>query len=112
VVCSREGQISVPGKNKSITKGIIIPKGYEGNLNCPNPNEFCVTKALQYCPRGCMGRGTCINGRCVCNEGYDGDSCSYRVIFLSQTLLYFRLVYSHQKVKFSDVLIQRDISIF
>jgi len=79
VVCSREGQISVPGKNKSITKGIIIPKGYEGNLNCPNPNEFCVTKALQYYPRGCMGRGKCSNGKCVCYKGYKGKDCGENI---------------------------------
>ena len=55
--------------------------GYKGVLNCPDPQTFCTTSALAYCPRGCMGRGTCENNKCVCREGFYGSDCSYQVKF-------------------------------
>lgn len=51
-------------------------KGYNGHLNCPTSiNGYCSTKALKYCKRGCMGRGVCQNGECVCNPGFVGADC-------------------------------------
>lgn len=31
------------------------------------------------CPADCSHRGTCTNGRCVCEPGFRGDDCSQRV---------------------------------
>jgi len=28
------------------------------------------------CPAGCSGNGQCVNGTCVCDEGYQGTDCS------------------------------------
>lgn len=53
--------------------------GYQGTIQCPDSYTFCTTKALQYCKRGCLGRGECVDGVCVCNEGYSGESCLMRV---------------------------------
>jgi len=54
--------------------------GFQGVLNCPDPNTFCTTSALAYCPRGCTGRGTCENNQCVCRDGYYGIDCGYQTI--------------------------------
>jgi len=60
-VCTREGKISVPG--------------YKGTINCPNPASWCATVGTKNCLRGCMGRGTCNNGKCQCRSGYKGIDC-------------------------------------
>ena len=82
MTCASEGTQSVSGIF-SIDKRILVITpliiGYQGLLNCPDPNTFCSTKALKFCRRGCMGRGTCVNNQCVCKDGFNGTSCSYRV---------------------------------
>lgn len=62
VVCTKAGSQSVDG--------------YYGGVDCPNPQEFCETIGKQYCPRNCMGRGSCVNGKCVCRSGYSGIDCA------------------------------------
>lgn len=62
VTCTKEAAVKVSGLN--------------GLLNCPDPQTFCTTVGLQYCPRGCMGRGTCTNNKCVCKAGYTGKDCA------------------------------------
>jgi len=62
VVCSKKGNVSV--------------SGYAGVINCPDPVEYCATLGIKTCPRGCMGRGTCESGVCVCNKGYSGKDCA------------------------------------
>jgi len=62
VLCTSEGPKSV--------------SGYSGTINCPNPLTFCSTVGQKICPRGCMGRGTCVNGVCSCNNGYTGTDCA------------------------------------
>jgi len=64
VVCSKKGNVSV--------------SGYAGVVNCPDPVEYCSTIGKKICPRGCMGRGTCNNGTCVCNKGSKGKDCAQR----------------------------------
>lgn len=34
-----------------------------------------IAKSGNGCRNGCSGRGTCVRGGCVCNEGYTGDAC-------------------------------------
>jgi len=63
-VCSRKGNISV--------------SGYAGVINCPDPVEYCSTIGKKVCPRGCMGRGTCLSGVCTCNNGFKGKDCSMK----------------------------------
>lgn len=56
-------------------EGPMTVTGYKGVVNCPDPLTFCKTVGLKYCPRGCMGRGKCVNGACVCNTGFTGSDC-------------------------------------
>jgi len=64
VVCDSEGEVSVDG--------------YYGTINCPDPLKFCNTVGKRYCPRNCMGRGSCVNNKCVCRSGYSGVDCADR----------------------------------
>jgi len=66
------------GNNKVVcTKsGTQTVDGYYGAVDCPNPQEFCETIGKQYCPRNCMGRGSCVNNKCVCRSGYSGVDCA------------------------------------
>jgi len=64
VVCSKKGNVSV--------------SGYAGTITCPDPVEYCKTVGKKVCPRGCMGRGSCVNGVCACNNGYKGKDCALR----------------------------------
>ena len=57
-------------------KGVMYVSGYKGYLNCPNPQLFCSTVGKKACPRGCMGRGNCVNGTCQCYKGYHGKDCA------------------------------------
>lgn len=66
------GSLSVTCKSA----GPLKVNGFNGNLNCPDPLTFCNTIGRSYCPRNCMGRGTCVASKCVCNNGYKGIDCS------------------------------------
>lgn len=50
--------------------------GYNGKLDCPDPDTFCSTVGQKFCKRGCMGRGSCQDGECNCDEGFTGSDCS------------------------------------
>jgi len=63
VTCSKAGQVRFSG-------------GLNGILQCPDPVTFCSTVGKQYCPRNCMGRGSCVNNKCVCKTGYTGKDCA------------------------------------
>jgi len=63
IACKKEGPISI--------------NGFKGEFNCPDPVEFCKTVGLPTCPRNCMGRGNCINGKCQCDDGYFGTDCGF-----------------------------------
>jgi len=54
----------------------LTVSGYYGGINCPDPLTFCSTAGLAYCPRNCVGRGTCVNGQCVCDAGFSGVDCA------------------------------------
>ena len=62
VVCREEGAVKV--------------QGFTGELFCPDPIPYCSTLGKRFCPRGCMGRGDCKNGKCVCRPGYTGFDCT------------------------------------
>jgi len=64
IACNKEGTASVDG--------------YLGALNCPDPLTFCNTVGKKYCPRNCMGRGTCVNGTCQCKSGFSGIDCALK----------------------------------
>jgi leishmanolysin len=80
--CSGSGsstQLTVNVGNNQVVctqAGTQTVNGYYGSIDCPNPQEFCETIGLQYCPRSCMGRGSCVNNKCVCNSGYTGIDCA------------------------------------
>ena len=57
------------------SEGTMAVRGYNGVINCPDPLTFCNTAGKLYCPRNCMGRGTCVNNKCVCNAGASGVDC-------------------------------------
>lgn len=58
--------------------GPVSVNGLEGQLNCPDPNIFCMVSDPQYCEKGCSGRGTCVNNVCQCPEGWEGADCGTR----------------------------------
>jgi len=61
------------------TKGKLSVTGYSGSLDCPDPIQYCSTIGKTFCPRGCMGRGNCVNGKCVCKTGFSGIDCAANV---------------------------------
>jgi hypothetical protein len=66
------------GKTTAVCKkqGTLTVSGYYGSIDCPDPLTFCSTIGVVYCPRNCMGRGTCVNNKCVCNTGFTGIDCA------------------------------------
>jgi hypothetical protein len=64
-VCTQKGQIKI--------------SGYNGYLNCPDPQVYCSTVGRPACRRGCMGKGTCSGGVCSCYAGWGGVDCSKKV---------------------------------
>jgi leishmanolysin len=64
VTCTQEGSRTIDG--------------YYGSVDCPDPLAFCNGAGKKFCPRGCVGRGTCVNGKCVCNSGYKGVDCALK----------------------------------
>ena len=56
-------------------EGVLKPSGYKGYINCPDPLTFCSTVGQAACPRGCMGQGQCVDGTCVCDDGFTGKDC-------------------------------------
>jgi hypothetical protein len=68
------------GSNKLVCtkEGTLTISGYNGVVNCPDPVEYCGTLGKKYCPRNCMGRGTCSNGKCVCKSGFKGVDCAIK----------------------------------
>jgi len=61
------------------SKGPISITGYNGEIDCPDPLTFCSTVGQKTCPRGCMGRGSCVDGKCQCRSGYHGKDCAAQV---------------------------------
>jgi len=59
--------------------GKIKVSGYSGVIDCPDPIQFCQTVGKAYCPRNCMGKGSCVNNKCVCNSGYKGIDCAMKI---------------------------------
>ena len=69
------------GNKKAICKsqGPIKVEGLSGELNCPDPLAYCNTVGEKFCPKNCMGRGDCVNNKCVCKQGFTGQNCSMRI---------------------------------
>ena len=80
--CKGEGldtelEVSI-GSTKAICKeaGPMKVFGFSGFLDCPDPVAYCKTIGKPFCPRNCMGRGECVEGKCVCKPGFMGNDCS------------------------------------
>jgi len=58
-------------------KGPLEVTGYRGAINCPDPLTFCSTIGKSTCPRNCFGRGKCVNGKCQCDQGFQGTDCAF-----------------------------------
>jgi hypothetical protein len=71
-------QLDILIGNKKITCNQAGPKivdGYYGSVDCPDPLEYCNGQGKKFCPRNCMGRGSCVNNVCKCEAGYTGRDC-------------------------------------
>ena len=76
---STQLQVILGGNSVICTsKGSVSVTGYNGAIDCPDPLTFCSTVGRPACPRGCMGRGSCVNSKCQCNSGYQGKDCALR----------------------------------
>lgn len=42
-------------------------------LICPNTEILCTKKP---CLHACSGQGRCVDGKCECNPGFEGDDCT------------------------------------
>ena len=74
--------VSVQVGSKVVTckkSGFVEIPGYYGSITCPDPLYFCQTTGKAYCPRNCMGRGNCSNGKCVCYKGFTGIDCGLNI---------------------------------
>jgi hypothetical protein len=72
-------QIIIGGNTVTCTgPGKHSVNGYYGTITCPEPNAYCKGAGKEYCRRGCMGKGTCQNAKCVCQAGWGGYDCSKR----------------------------------
>jgi len=70
-------QIQIGSQQVTCTEeGPMIVDGYYGSVNCPDPLTFCSTVGKKYCPRNCLGRGSCVDGTCQCNPGFYGIDCA------------------------------------
>jgi len=82
--CSGTGsstQVEVQVGNNKITctsEGQKTISGYYGSVDCPDPQTFCNGPGKKFCPRNCMGRGTCVDGKCQCRSGYTGSDCALK----------------------------------
>lgn len=70
--------LSTGAKVNCAKAGPITVAGYNGTLTCPEPNYFCANNDPNYCERGCLGRGVCTAGKCVCPDGWQGSDCGVR----------------------------------
>ena len=53
----------------------ITVQGFAGYVLCPSSKMFCSNVP---CPSLCYGRGVCINGACVCRNGWGGSDCEMK----------------------------------
>jgi len=68
------------GNTKAVCReqGSVTVDGYYGSIDCPDPLTFCSTVGRKFCPRNCMGRGSCVNNKCQCKSGFTGVDCGMR----------------------------------
>ena len=51
--------------------------GLVGKLVCPDPNTFCERILSEgNCKGSCFGRGTCVNNKCQCEDGWGFHDCT------------------------------------
>ncbi|XP_067825688.1 tenascin isoform X5 [Heptranchias perlo] len=60
------------GNYSTHTCGCLCNRGWKGP-NCTEPD----------CPENCNERGTCVNGKCLCEQGFTGEDCSIEVSCLN-----------------------------
>lgn len=56
--------------------GQVNVPGYLGTLNCPESDVLCSERVP--CLNACYGKGRCVDGKCLCNEGSVGIDCSIK----------------------------------
>jgi len=80
--------LTINNNNITCTSGGPVSiEGYNGQLDCPDPNEFCARANPSFCEKGCSGRGTCVNNKCECPPGWGGVDCAERLfVRISDTL--------------------------
>lgn len=76
-------EIAVDGEWRACLEngGPIQFPGFNGELICPPYHELCHDISLDFygrCANSCNFNGDCINGKCDCFLGYEGDDCATR----------------------------------
>jgi hypothetical protein len=72
-------EVLLGSKKALCTKeGTATVDGYYGVINCPDPMTFCNTVGKRFCPKSCLGRGQCVDNKCICDQGFKGIDCAFR----------------------------------
>ena len=78
-----------------ISSIIYLPLAFTGQIDCPDPAEFCDLFVHQKCKYNCFGKGTCLSDlTCDCDIGWEGDYCSIAVrihINILRVFLFFKM---------------------
>eukprot|EP00163_Fabomonas_tropica_P003859 TRINITY_DN13440_c0_g1_i2.p1 TRINITY_DN13440_c0_g1~~TRINITY_DN13440_c0_g1_i2.p1 ORF type:complete len:735 (+),score=186.18 TRINITY_DN13440_c0_g1_i2:105-2309(+) len=75
-------KVSIRGKSYTCPEDQLksfTPTGFTGELYCPSPRAVCPT-AVKKCSADCASiHGACVDGKCICPPGYQGDASKCQV---------------------------------
>ena len=82
-------KVTCEGSVATITIGLEVAKclpdgqdttirGYQGVVHCPTSDILCRPPP---CYNNCHGHGKCVDGGCVCEDGWKGSFCEFGRVF-------------------------------